>query len=225
VIRRTLNALALAGLLLIGAGWFVFLRPATLGGATTWIIVRGDSMTPTYQTGDLIVFRSAASYGVGDVVAYHVPEGELGAGRIVMHRIIGGDANGLLVKGDNNPVADPWHPRPADIVGSVWLVGAQLGRPIMVLHQPAVVGALAASVMVVVLLGRKPSPGARRRFRGRGPAASGEASPSAVAIEPVREASGSGALGPASFGAWAAETNVPATPGPTSGVGVHTYRL
>ncbi len=154
--RRILNALALVGLLLVAGGWFVFLRPASLGGTTTWIVVRGDSMLPTYETGDLIVFRAAPSYGIGDAVAYRVPAAELGAGRVVMHRIIGGDADGFVLKGDNNPVPDPWHPRIDDVVGSVWLVGPQLGRPIMLLRQPAIAAALAASVMVAVLLGRKP---------------------------------------------------------------------
>ena len=209
MIRRILNGLAVAALLMVAAGWFAFLRPATLGGTTTWIIVRGDSMVPTYQTGDLIVFKAAPSYAVGDVVAYHVPAGELGAGRIIMHRIIGGDADGLLLKGDNNPVADPWHPLAGDVVGSVWFVGPQLGRPIMVLHQPAIIGALAASVMVVVVLGRKPSQGSKSRLRGRGPGPSTDGSPGAVGAEAIAEATTHEVTEPTAFSAFTTETKVP----------------
>ena len=168
MIARLLNALALAALIVVAGGWLVFLRPASLGGPATWIIVRGDSMLPTYETGDLIVFHEAPTYSVGDVVAYRVPAGELGAGRIVMHRIIGGDLEGgLILQGDNNPVPDPWRPRQADVAGAIWLVGSQFGRPIVLLHQPAIAAALAASVMVAVVLGRQTTTRVSSRPRPR----------------------------------------------------------
>ena len=155
MIGRLLNAAAMGLLVLIAVAWFVFLRPASIGGQSTWIVVRGDSMLPTYETGDLIVFHAAPHYGVGDVVAYRVPVGELGAGRVVMHRIVGGDdTTGLLLQGDNNPAPDPWRPHVADVLGAVWFVGPQFGRPIIFLHQPLIAAGLAASVIVAVLLGR-----------------------------------------------------------------------
>ncbi len=175
MIRRFADKVGLAGLLLVAAAWFVFLRPVSMGGSATWIIVRGDSMLPTYQTGDLIVFRAASDYQVGDTIAYRVPAGELGAGRVIMHRIVGGDGDsGFIVQGDNNPVPDPWHPLRSDVEGSVWLVGPQLGWPIAILHQPLVAAALAASVIVAVMLGRKgpddqptiPRGSRRRRWPG-----------------------------------------------------------
>ncbi len=175
MIRRIADKVALAGLLVVAAAWFVFLRPVSMGGSATWIIVRGDSMLPTYQTGDLIVFRAASDYRVGDAIAYRVPAGELGAGRVIMHRIVGGDGvSGFIVQGDNNPVPDPWHPLLSDVEGAVWLVGPQLGRPIAILHQPLVAAALAASVIVAVMLGRtgpeaRPTtPPRSRRLRGLG---------------------------------------------------------
>ena len=203
MIARFVNALGIATLFLVAIGWFVFLRPVSMGGSATWIIVRGDSMLPTYQTGDLILFTAARSYAVGDVVAYRVPAGEIGAGRVVMHRIVSGDASGFVLQGDNNPAPDPWHPASSDVVGAVWLVGPQLGRPIALLHQPAIAAALAAAVMVVLVLSRRP----------------GQPSP-ALPAPP-------GAPTPAQplAGRTRRGTNVPLATGRRSRVRVHTQRV
>ncbi|HYM82894.1 MAG TPA: signal peptidase I, partial [Candidatus Dormibacteraeota bacterium] len=113
-LRRAAGLVAFVGLVV---AWAIVLRPVALGGQTLFLVVRGDSMLPTYQTGDLVILRSADAYRQGEVVAYRVPAGELGAGRIVIHRIVGGDAvSGYLVKGDHNPAVDPWRPKPSDIV-------------------------------------------------------------------------------------------------------------
>ncbi len=139
------GSLALIGLLL---GWAILLRPAALGGDALFLVVRGDSMLPTHETGDLVILRSAATYRVGEVVAYRVPAGELGAGRIVIHRIVGGDGGtGFLVKGDHNPSIDPWRPKQADVAGAEWLALAGVGRWLAWLHQPFVLAGLAAALV------------------------------------------------------------------------------
>jgi len=77
-------------------------------------------MLPTYNTGDLIIAHSQSTYSVGDIAAYRVPKGEIGAGSVVIHRIVGGDpVHGFTFKGDNNSAPDPWHPKQADMVGSL----------------------------------------------------------------------------------------------------------
>jgi signal peptidase I len=154
---------------LIGVGlfvlWAVTFRPQILGGPATYLVVRGTSMLPLYETGDLVIARPAPAYGTGDVVGYRVPAGEIGAGRIVLHRIVGGDASaGFVMKGDNNEAADPWHPLPADIVGERWIVVPSIGRAIDWLHQPVVLAALASSVAVALIIGRSPTPSSRKRF-------------------------------------------------------------
>ena len=55
-----------------------------LGGPVTYIVIRGTSMLPTYQPGDLVLVGEAEEYGPGDVVAYQVPEGEIGEGMILI---------------------------------------------------------------------------------------------------------------------------------------------
>ena len=54
--RRLLNLGAVVAVLAI---WMVLFRPQSLGGGAMYIVVRGNSMQPTYQTGDLVFVESA----------------------------------------------------------------------------------------------------------------------------------------------------------------------
>lgn len=156
MIRRLGSSLALAALVLSIVAWAVVLRPASLGGSTSYIVIRGSSMLPTYETGDLVVAHAAAGYTVGEVVAYRVPEGGIGAGTIVVHRIVGGDADGFTVRGDNNSNVDPWTPRAADIVGTTWMRAPGLGRFVVFLHQPVLLAGIASSLAVAFMIARTP---------------------------------------------------------------------
>src|SRR5262245_6994134 len=138
--------------------WVLALRPQTLGGPAAYLVVRGDSMLPTYETGDLLVLRRVEGYAVGDVVAYRVPAGELGEGHVVVHRIVGGDpASGWVMEGDNNPAPDPWMPRDAEVVGTPWLAISGVGRVVAWLHQPVILAGLAASLVVALVVSRPSS--------------------------------------------------------------------
>ena len=107
-------------LAMVALAWLVFLRPQALGGPAIYMIVRGDSMQPTYDFGDLLLITAQPAYAVGDPVAYHVPAGELGAGMLVVHRIAGvAPEGGYMMRGDNNPADDPWRPGSELIAGKV----------------------------------------------------------------------------------------------------------
>jgi len=157
-VKRTVRrGLELAVFLALVGAWSVFLRPASLGGPATYIVIRGDSMLPEYRSGDLVILQAAAAYGAGDAIGYRVPDGEVGAGAVVVHRIVGGDgAQGFTVAGDNNPAPDPWRPRAGDVSGKVWLLLPGFGRVVATVHQPAVAGALAVSLLVMFVLSRQP---------------------------------------------------------------------
>src|SRR5579862_3566324 len=89
-LRRVLN---LAGLLLtiaVAVFWALFLRPQSLGGPAGYVLVSGKSMLPRYHTGDLVLVERRSSYHVGELIAYHVPQGDPMAGAQVIHRIVGG---------------------------------------------------------------------------------------------------------------------------------------
>ena len=155
---RLRHYLSLAALAVVLVFWVLVLRPAALGGPASYIIVRGSSMVPTYASGDLVIVRTAAEYRVGDVVAYRVPEGDIGAGLIVIHRIVAVGQDVLTLRGDHNAAPDPWSPRVADVVGAAWISVPGVGRVLATIHQPIVLAALAASVVVAMIVAWKPRP-------------------------------------------------------------------
>jgi signal peptidase len=162
VIRRITRILSLAAVAAVLAAWALTLRPEQLGGPALYVVIRGGSMLPLYENGDLVVTLSSPGYVVGDVVAYRVPAGEIGAGHVVIHRIVGrDDVGGYVVKGDNNSFADPWAPQAADVAGKAWLAMPGLGRVIAFVQQPVIAAGLAMSVAITIMLARPP-PRARR---------------------------------------------------------------
>jgi signal peptidase I len=164
--RRILKFATMAAVLAI---WVVLLRPQSLGGPALYIVIRGTSMLPTYQNGDLVVMQSAPSYAAGDAVAYRVPSGEIGEGHVIVHRITGGDGtDGFTVQGDNNNAVDPWMPRAIDIAGKSWAVVPGVGRLVTIVHQPVIAGGLAAGVMVSLILAGQSRP-KRAKTAGRAP--------------------------------------------------------
>ncbi len=112
--RRLLADVVVLGLIAVIA---FALWPTRLGGATTYVIVKGTSMEPKFHTGDLAVVRQQDHYNVGDIVAYRIPKGTAGAGQMVIHRIIGRHHGGYLLQGDNRTTADTWNPTDDEVVG------------------------------------------------------------------------------------------------------------
>lgn len=101
-----------------------FLWPSSLGGCTTLTIVSGESMEPTYYTGDLVISRCGEPQ-VGDVAVYQ-PE-SIGGGRII-HRIIDGDGeSGWVLQGDNNSWLDPFTPTNDEVLGTARIHVPKIG--------------------------------------------------------------------------------------------------
>jgi signal peptidase I len=169
VSRKVGKAASLAFVGAVIVLWAFTLRPQALGGPAEFVAVRGSSMLPTYEHGDLVVVQSAAAYKVGDVVAYRVPAGQIGAGKIVIHRIVDGDATrGFTLQGDHNTAPDPWHPKQADMVGIATFRLSAAGRLIALVQQPAILAGLASAIVVTVFLARPAGPTTRtRRVRRR----------------------------------------------------------
>ncbi|MEO8639097.1 MAG: signal peptidase I [Chloroflexota bacterium] len=167
--RRVGKAASLTVVVAVIVVWAFTLRPQALGGPAVFVAVRGSSMLPTYEHGDLVVVESAATYKVGEVVAYRVPAGNIGAGKIVMHRIIGGEGtSGWRLQGDHNNAPDPWQPRQADMVGvAMWRL-PNAGRLIALVQQPVILAGLASGIVVTVFVARPPRPrGSNHRVRRR----------------------------------------------------------
>ena len=141
---------------LLGVVVLALLWPSSLGGQMAYVFVSGESMEPTMHTGDLAVVRKRSSYGHGDIVAFKVPQGEVGAGEVVIHRVKSGDANGYVVRGDNKPADDPWTPTADDVVGERVLLIPRFGLALRTLASPIVLGILAGALAAAVVLTSKP---------------------------------------------------------------------
>src|SRR5690554_1441414 len=124
-----------------------FLWPSSLGGCTTLTIVSGESMEPTYYTGDLVISRCGEP-SVGDVAVYQPVS--VGGGRII-HRIIDGDGeSGWILQGDNNSWIDPFSPTEAEVLGTARVHVPKVGLAARWITSPWVWGSLI--VMAVALL-------------------------------------------------------------------------
>lgn len=119
-----------------------------------YAVTNGISMRPRYHTGDLVIVKRESRYRPGQIVAYR--GGESGR-RVVLHRIIGGDASGFVTKGDNNESIDPVHPTAARVIGRAILHIPRVGAPLR--HWP-VRGLLALllAAAVTALFGPRRSP-------------------------------------------------------------------
>jgi signal peptidase I len=138
--------------LVLVAGWTVFLRPQALGGPTAVVVVSGTSMQPSLHTGDVVLVHRRPSYRVGDVIAYRVPKGDVGAGSVIIHRITGGSAaTGFVVRGDNRSTVDQWRPRPADVMGARWADLPTSDSRLTWLRTPIAFGVLAAAFAFVLV--------------------------------------------------------------------------
>jgi signal peptidase len=138
----TAKLVALCGLAAVCL-WFGL--PQALGGRADWVLVSGTSMLPRLHTGDLVLVERRSSYHVGEVVAYRIPKGEIGAGHDVIHRIIGGNGRtGWTMKGDNRTAPDLWHPTNRDVLGARTLRIPDAWFVLRVFHMPVLLALFAA---------------------------------------------------------------------------------
>lgn len=119
-------------LLLILAGFWAAFAPTQLGGPLTYAIVDGISMEERFRLGDLILVREAQDYQVGDAVVYHDRQ----MNSFVFHRIVGSEAGGFILKGDNNSWLDSYRPAREEIVGKLWLHIPKLGIAMGWMREP-----------------------------------------------------------------------------------------
>lgn len=154
--RWGLTALTVAAVV----AWAILLRPQLLGGPAAYVIVSGASMEPNLANGDLVLATKQSSYRIGDVIAYRVPDGDPGAGALVIHRVVGGsDAAGYLTKGDNREGLDLWRPRRDDVVGSVSITVPRAGLLFASMRTPLGLAAFAGiAVFLFVSAGRTRAP-------------------------------------------------------------------
>ncbi len=116
---------------------------ALVSGHAAVVITHGVSMNPVYYQGDLVIVARASSYSVGEIAAYRLP----GKSEAALHRIIGGNGDAFIFKGDNNGSVDPTRPRGDDLVGRAVLHVPQGGLWLETLMSPPVLGLLAFALL------------------------------------------------------------------------------
>jgi signal peptidase I len=114
-----------------------------VSGQAAVVITHGVSMNPVYYQGDLVVVARASSYSVGEIAAYNLP----GKDEVALHRIIGGNGDAFIFKGDNNQSVDPLSPRGDELVGRAALRVPQGGLWLEILTSPPVLGLLAFALL------------------------------------------------------------------------------
>jgi signal peptidase len=147
VVVETLVVLLVVGFLVLGRAGFV-------ASPVSYAVVSGHSMEPTFHTGDVVLLVRSGKYRKGEIVGYEVPKGGPGAGLIIIHRIVGGNVReGFIMRGDNKQYADPWRPRPRDIVGTERAMVPKVGLATRYVRSRAGLAALAGLITVVIALG------------------------------------------------------------------------
>jgi len=115
---------------------FLFLSYCALGPTFISIITRSDtyilaigkgmSMYPTIRDGDyIIVDVTPERIELGDVIVY------IHGNEFICHRVIAITKEGYILKGDNNPIPDPWIVKREQILGEVeWIIRDPLYKEI-----------------------------------------------------------------------------------------------
>lgn len=124
------------------------------------VIVSGTSMEPKMKSGDVVLAVGRNAYRRDDVIVFRVPNGGAGAGKLVIHRVVGGNGrDGYWMQGDNREGRDPWRPTADDVVGTAALHIPRVGLAPFYLRTAAGMALLAALVSVATFLSlSRPAP-------------------------------------------------------------------
>lgn len=109
----------------------LYFWPAQLYGDTNYVMLLGNSMYPTIESGTFIVVKPDQNYFVGDIIAF-VNEDQ----RNVVHRIVEHTEDGFITKGDNNPKNDPKIIPMTDVLGRAIFVLPYVGFTSLFLQTP-----------------------------------------------------------------------------------------
>ncbi|MCP4143250.1 MAG: signal peptidase I [Chloroflexi bacterium] len=155
-----------ASLLVLTITLWVLFAPLPFGGNAAYVIVAGNSMSPKYLLGDLVIVRGQDHYKIGDAITYAHPD--IG---YVFHRIIDVDTEGhFILQGDNNSWRDNYQPSQTEVIGKLWLHFPHLGKILGSLRSPAgfVILALVFGILLFYVIKPPKKKHARRNESGRG---------------------------------------------------------
>jgi signal peptidase I len=153
-------------ILSIAALWYVF-APTNLGGGASYVMIDGNSMEPTFHTGDLVILAKASVYNVGDIVAYK----DLKLDAHIIHRIIGIQDERFIMKGDNNGWIDSTHPLQSEVLGKKYLYLPKLGKWVKWIRVPVnmslVVGVFGGGIIMSMTIQTKETQKKRKNQKSK----------------------------------------------------------
>ena len=109
----------------------IYFWPVQLSGNTSYIMLLGDSMYPTIESGTFVIVKPEQEYFLGDIIAF-VNEDN----RNVVHRIVEQTDEGFITKGDNNRKIDPKVVPLENVVGRSIFVVPYVGFTSLFLQTP-----------------------------------------------------------------------------------------
>ncbi len=138
--------------------WILF-APSQFGGTASYVILSGNSMSPKFKLGDLVIVKEADVYEIGDAVAYEHP-----TINYVFHRIITVNTHGnFQLQGDHNDWVDSYMPTQDEIVGKLWLHIPNAGKTLRTLRSPWGFAILTLIFISLLYLSTLPEKGKRNR--------------------------------------------------------------
>lgn len=133
--------------------WLIF-APTGVGGNSDYVIITGNSMTPEFKSGDLVIVQRLDGYQPGDIVAYqdHL------LNKVIFHRILTINGNHFILKGDHNTWTDSSKPTQEDILGKFWIRIPAAGEAAIFIRNPILLSILAGIITALIILSltRKP---------------------------------------------------------------------
>ncbi len=125
-----LGKIKLLSLLLI-LPLLIYFWPVQLSGNTSYIMLIGNSMYPTIESGTFVVVKPEQEYFLGDIIAFGNEDN-----RNVIHRIVEQTDEGFITKGDNNQKIDPKVVPLENVVGRSIFVAPYVGFTSLFLQTP-----------------------------------------------------------------------------------------
>lgn len=154
--RRLLRIVILVVVIFSSAYGFLFSLRFVLGTEFPVVVVRGESMIPTYYDGDLLIVRGVpniTTIELQDIIVFHSP---YTWDTLIVHRVVGKKViNTQLVfntKGDNNFVKDSWQVTEEHIVGMVMQKIPYIGGVVNAIQSPYGIGTLYSLIIIVVVI-------------------------------------------------------------------------
>ena len=154
--QRTLLSAALLIMTLVV--WLLF-APVQFGGTASYVILSGNSMSPKFSLGDLVIVKEANIYRIGDAVAYEHP-----TIHYIFHRIIAINPDGSFqLQGDHNDWVDSFNPTQDQIVGKLWLHIPNAGKSLETLRSPWGFAILILVFILLIYFSAFPAKGKQKR--------------------------------------------------------------